>query len=288
MLLWCGGTADLTAGTATLPLPQHLGSRTAYLPGSVGFDYYLGIPYSADMGDARATPCAEKDDSVRVVRGATEQWLQQQMTSGVSSVEVLHASQGTSSGRPSAVTAPDPASKYLPLVYQRPLSTGNDDEPTNQYSRGSTLRRRTNTTVLEQPLDFSTLGPKYNDFALEFIEDHAAAPFFLYFPFSHVHATSGIQPQEQYASCAFQNSTQRGLFGDALAEVDWIVGNIVEKLEALKLQSNTLILFTGDNGPDMFKGQSGGSEGLFTGRYSGYWNTGKGSTWEGGVRYVAV
>ena len=37
----------------------------------------------------------------------------------------------------------------------------------------------------------------------------------------------------------------------------------------------------------MFKGQSGGSEGLFTGRYSEYWNTGKGSTWEGGVRESA-
>jgi hypothetical protein len=41
-------------------------------------------------------------------------------------------------------------------------------------------------------------------------------------------------------------------------------------------------LFTGDNGPWMIKGLSAGSTGLLTGRYSGYWNTGKGSTWEGG------
>lgn len=33
----------------------------------------------------------------------------------------------------------------------------------------------------------------------------------------------------------------------------------------------------------MVQGKSGGSEGLLTGRFSGYWNTGKGSTWEGGI-----
>ena len=50
------------------------------------------------------------------------------------------------------------------------------------------------------------------------------------------------------------------------------------KLEELQLMENTAIFFAGDNGPDMFKQQSGGSEGLFTGRAAGYWNTGKGST----------
>ena len=35
----------------------HLGQRHAYLPAARGFDEYLGIPYSDDMGEARATPC---------------------------------------------------------------------------------------------------------------------------------------------------------------------------------------------------------------------------------------
>lgn len=37
---------------------------------------------------------------------------------------------------------------------------------------------------------------------------------------------AGNQPQIQYASCEFQNTSLRGAFGDALAEVDWIVGNV--------------------------------------------------------------
>merc|ERR1712060_834078 len=49
----------------------------------------------------------------------------------------------------------------------------------------------------------------------------------------------------------------------------------------------TVFLFTGDNGPWMIQGLSGGSTGLLTGRFSGYWNVGKGSTWEGGIREAA-
>ena len=36
----------------------HLGQRADYLPAARGFDSYLGIPYSDDMGQARASPCA--------------------------------------------------------------------------------------------------------------------------------------------------------------------------------------------------------------------------------------
>ena len=111
-----------------------------------------------------------------------------------------------------------------------------------------------------------------------FINRHVADPFFLYVPFSHVHTTDPLQPEEQYAGCNFKNTTNRGSFGDALHEVDWIIGNIVDTLVKNNLLDNTLILFTGDNGPWMVKGKSGGSTGLLYGRESGYWNVGKGST----------
>merc|ERR1719420_524354 len=41
----------------------HLGQRARYLPGSRGFDYYLGIPYSDDMGGARASTCNKTTQS---------------------------------------------------------------------------------------------------------------------------------------------------------------------------------------------------------------------------------
>ena len=45
--------------------------------------------------------------------------------------------------------------------------------------------------------------------------------------------------------CMFQNTSERGAFGDALAEVDWLVGNVIEALESNGIAENTLTLFTG-------------------------------------------
>ena len=39
---------------------------------------------------------------------------------------------------------------------------------------------------------------RYNDYVTGFIQAHAAVPFFLYMPFSHVHTTQGNQPDSQY------------------------------------------------------------------------------------------
>ena len=234
----------------------HLGQRNVYLPGSRGFDRYLGIPYSDDMGKATTSSCNAEDTHVNVlgksIADGENTWDQY--------VEAGHARKGELSS-----DLNDPAAAFLPLVHQ---IDGN-------------------TTVLEQPLDFTTLAIKYNAYVLDVIEDFQADPFFLYMPFSHVHTTATNQPEAQYAGCAFKNYTTRGMFGDALAEADWIAGNVLAKLEQLQLEKNTLILFTSDNGPWMVRGKSGGSVGIHYGRASGYWNVGKGSTWEGGIHMPA-
>jgi hypothetical protein len=55
---------------------------------------------------------------------------------------------------------------FLPLVYQEGNGTV------------------ANTTVLEQPLDFTTLAEKYDAFISDFVQDNADKPFFLYAAFS--------------------------------------------------------------------------------------------------------
>lgn len=230
----------------------HLGQRARYLPGSRGFDYYLGIPYSDDMGEARASSCKQGDDDIAARHGSDAGWMRE-MYEEAGYVDATVEGTG------------DPAGNFLPLVYQK----------FNQ------------TTILEQPLDFTHLADKYNNFVTDFVDMHKDSPFFLYMPFSHVHTTAGNQPEKQYAGCKWQNTSRRGKFGDALSEADWIIGNLMQKLKDAGLEENTLVLFTGDNGPWMQQGLSGGSHGLLTGRYSGYWNTGKGSTWEGGIREAA-
>jgi arylsulfatase A-like enzyme len=274
------------AGYATAIVGKwHLGQRPVYLPGNRGFDYYLGIPYSDDMGNGVASTCPawmEEDDKSSTMNAnipsrtdgdddttrEASMWSKElYQAKGFLQAASTTINKDSNTNAQYVLNDDDPAGRHLPLVYQ-------------EFNK---------TQIVEQPLDFTTLAQKYNDFAMRFIEQQhqKESPFFLYMPFSHVHTTSQTQPEKQYAGCDFQNSTARGAFGDALAEADWIVGNIVLKLKELNLDEDTLILFTSDNGPWMQQGLSGGSAGLFTGRHAGYWNTGKGSTWEGGIRMPA-
>ena len=196
-----------------------------FLPGARGFDTYLGIPYSDDMGEARRTPCPghkqqECAQATKILPSDYKYTLEDDVHGTLENLEDLNTRAH---------------GDYSPLVFQ---SGGVSSTPGAVTKTGAYAK---NTTILEQPLDFSTLAPKYNDFVLNFIDESKAGPFFLYMPFSHVHTTAGNQPDKQYASCKFQNTSVRGAFGDALAEVDWMVGNVVAKLEALSLMENTLV-----------------------------------------------
>jgi len=118
-------------------------------------------------------------------------------------------------------------------------------------------------------------------------------PFFVYFAFGHVHvATDNISPDRQYSGCAFAGQTPRP-FHDGLAEVDHAVGSLVSLVAALGLAEHTLTVFTSDNGPSLRWQGGAGALGPFVGASatfangSAYSNTGKGSTWEGGIRMPA-
>ena len=69
----------------------------------------------------------------------------------------------------------------------------------------------------------------------------SGTPFFLYFAFQHTH-------QPQFAGREFTNTTIRGPFGDALAELDWGVGQVMQALKDANVDDNTLVFFTADNG----------------------------------------
>lgn len=117
--------------------------------------------------------------------------------------------------------------------------------------------------------DQTRIEERYTEEAVGFIRANQNRPFFLYFPHTAVHTP--IHPGK-----AFQGKSQNGRFGDWVEEVDWSVGRVLDTLRELKLDENTLVVFTSDNGPWLVKGQDGGSALPLRG--------GKGSTWEGGVR----
>ena len=64
------------------------------------------------------------------------------------------------------------------------------------------------------PDDQNMLTTWYTEHAVDFIKRHRDQPFLLYLPHSMCHVPL-------YVSDKFRGKTQRGLFGDVIAEVDW-------------------------------------------------------------------
>ena len=105
--------------------------------------------------------------------------------------------------------------------------------------------------------------------AVEFIEDNEQRRFLL--------CVAYPMPQVPLAvSQDFEGSSDRGLYGDAVVELDWSVGEILDALTGGGLDTDTMVVFTSDNGPALEYGDKAGSAGPFRG--------GKGSTFEGGMR----
>jgi arylsulfatase A len=130
-----------------------------------------------------------------------------------------------------------------------------------------------NDSVIEEEPDQHYLTKRYTQEALNFIKKNKEKPFFLYYANNFPHVPL-------YASPAFEGKSKRGLYGDVVAELDWSVGQVLKTLKDLKIDNNTLVVFTSDNGPWLTQLEHGGSAGLLYG--------GKHSTYEGGMREPAI
>ena len=140
-----------------------------------------------------------------------------------------------------------------------------------------------NDELIEKKTDMGTLTKRTTDEVVGFIESNQEKLFFAYVPYSMVHTRLD-------ASADFKGKSPRGLYGDAVEEIDFNCGRIIDALKRLDLVGNTYFLFTSDNGPWLIKNKNhrdgqtpkdhGGSAGLL--------RSGKVSTWEGGVRVPTI
>jgi arylsulfatase A-like enzyme len=114
--------------------------------------------------------------------------------------------------------------------------------------------------------------------AVGFIERHREEPFFLFYAVHENHVPRVPHPR-------FRSSSRLGVRGDAVVQMDWGIGVVMETLERLKLTENTLVIFTSDNGPVLYDGYYDGALELNGDhRAAGPWRGGKYSAWEGGTR----
>lgn len=93
-------------------------------------------------------------------------------------------------------------------------------------------------------------GPDvFANYILDFIERKKDGPFFIYYPMVLVHDPFVPTPDSE----AWNNKPNRykndtAYFKDMVVYTDNIVGKIVDKLKALDIDENTIVIFTGDNG----------------------------------------
>ena len=95
---------------------------------------------------------------------------------------------------------------------------------------------------IEAPADQDHLTRDFTREAQAFIRDHKDEPFFLYLAHPMPH-------EPMHASEDFRGRSEAGLYGDAVEELDWSVGEVLNTLQELDLEGNTLVVFTSDNGP---------------------------------------
>ncbi len=100
-----------------------------------------------------------------------------------------------------------------------------------------------NETVIDAPVDRDYLTQGETKRALDFIERHRDRPFFLYLPQAMPGSTSA-----PFASPDFKGRSRNGPWGDAIEELDWSAGQILEKLRETGLAEKTLVIWTSDNG----------------------------------------
>ncbi|WP_296595849.1 sulfatase [Phenylobacterium sp.] len=114
-------------------------------------------------------------------------------------------------------------------------------------------------------VDFARLTQRFFEQTAAFAEDNRDRPFFVLLALTAPHIPLVPNPDDLTGSPA-------GVYGEVVEEIDVNVGRLLERLKALGIDDDTLVIFTSDNGP-WFEGSSG----PFRDRKGG-------SAWDGGFR----
>ena len=133
----------------------------------------------------------------------------------------------------------EPTGKDNPELLKMHPSHGHDQSIVNGISRIGYMKGGKSALWQDEKIAETLTGK-----AVSFIEGHKSAPFFLYFATQDAHVPRVPSPQ-------FAGKSGMGPRGDCLLEFDWSVGEILNALERLGLDKNTVVIFASDHGETM-------------------------------------
>ncbi|MEJ7912175.1 MAG: arylsulfatase, partial [Chitinophagaceae bacterium] len=167
----------------------------------------------------------------------------------------------------------EPTGKENPELLTMKPSHGHDNTIINGVSRIGWMTGGKKARWIDEDLA-DVLTAK----AISFIGQKRASPFFLYLATHDIHVPR--LPHSRFAG-----KSSMGPRGDAILQLDWTVGAILETLDRLKLANNTMVILTSDNGPVIDDGYiDEAASKLGTHRPAGKLRGGKYSAFDGGTR----
>jgi arylsulfatase len=144
------------------------------------------------------------------------------------------------------------------------------DDPTEDGRNGRIGKQTVKDTGPLTKKRMETIDEEVTAKALNFLERAAKSnkPFFCWYNTTRMHIWTHLKP-------ASDGKTGLGIGADAMTEHDGMVGQVLNKLKELGLEDNTIVVYTTDNGAEVFSWPDGGMTPF---------RSEKNSNWEGGYR----
>jgi len=152
------------------------------------------------------------------------------------------------------------------------------DDPTEMPRWGKIGKQKIEDAGTLYPKRMETVDDEILDFSLKFMDKAKTdnKPFFVWLNPTRMHVVTHLSPKYE----ALRNDKNGWTIEEAgMAQLDDIVGSVMQKLKDMGVDDNTIVMFTTDNGTEAFTWPDGGTTPFYGAKGTGY---------EGGFRCPAM